>query len=68
VAYAGLALGALHLGWQVATVDPGNTANALTRFRSNRDYGWILFVGLLVDAWLTAEPLVRSGGSAIAAN
>jgi 4-hydroxybenzoate polyprenyltransferase len=66
VAYAGLALGALHLAWQVATVDPGNTANALARFRSNRDYGWLLFVGLLVDVWLTAEPLARSGGNAIA--
>jgi 4-hydroxybenzoate polyprenyltransferase len=64
----GLALGALHLAWQVTTVDPGNTANALTRFRANRDYGWILFAGLLVDTWLTAEPALRSGGNAIAAN
>jgi 4-hydroxybenzoate polyprenyltransferase len=66
VAYGALALGAAHLAWQVATVDPGNTANALTRFRANRYYGWILFVGLLVDAWLTTEPLIGSGGGPIA--
>jgi 4-hydroxybenzoate polyprenyltransferase len=64
--FAGLALGALHLAWQVATVEPGNTANALARFRSNRDYGLILLAGLLIDAWLTAEPLVGPGGGPIA--
>jgi 4-hydroxybenzoate polyprenyltransferase len=66
VAFAALALGVVHLAWQVATVDPGNAANALTRFRANRDYGWILFVGLLADAWLTAHPLVGPGGGPIA--
>jgi 4-hydroxybenzoate polyprenyltransferase len=35
---------AVHLGWQVATLDPADGGNALTRFRSNRMTG--LFVAL----------------------
>ena len=53
-AYAGLAVGALHLGWQVRTLNTGDPGNCLRLFRSNRDYGWILFAGLLLDCWLTA--------------
>jgi len=64
-AYVGLAVGASQLGWQIATLRPDETANCLARFRSNRFYGWILFVGLLVDAWLTAEPLVGAAGTAV---
>jgi 4-hydroxybenzoate polyprenyltransferase len=33
---------ALHLGWQVLTLEDGDAGNALARFRSNR------FAGLLV--------------------
>jgi 4-hydroxybenzoate polyprenyltransferase len=65
VAYGALALGAIQLAWQVATLKPDEPANCLERFKSNRAYGWILFLGLLVDAWLTAEPLV-TGGSGLA--
>ncbi|MCP4381117.1 MAG: 4-hydroxybenzoate octaprenyltransferase [Hyphomicrobiales bacterium] len=54
VAYFGLALGALHLAWQVATLRVDDPERCLTIFRSNRDYGWILFAGLLIDAWLGA--------------
>ena len=50
VAYAGLALGALHLAWQVAALDIDDPDNCLRVFRSNRDYGWIIFAGLVVDA------------------
>jgi 4-hydroxybenzoate polyprenyltransferase len=39
-----LAPAAVHLGWQVATLDPADGANALARFRSNRMTG--LFVAL----------------------
>ena len=42
LALLGLVPAALHLGWQVATLDTGDGDNALARFRSNR------FAGLLV--------------------
>ena len=53
-AYAGLALGAAQLAWQVAALRTDDADNCLRLFRSNRDYGLILFAGLLADAWLTA--------------
>jgi 4-hydroxybenzoate polyprenyltransferase len=53
VAYAGLALGAMHLAWQVATLDTDNPERCLKLFRSNRDYGWIIFLGIVIDGWLT---------------
>ncbi len=42
LALAALAPMAVHLGWQVATLDPEDGGNALSRFRSNR------FAGLLM--------------------
>jgi 4-hydroxybenzoate polyprenyltransferase len=51
-AYAGLALGAAQLAWQVAALRTEDADNCLRLFRSNRDYGLILFAGLLADAWL----------------
>lgn len=50
---SGLALVALlpvaaHLGWQVATLDPSDGASALTRFRSNRFAGFVMFLACLV--------------------
>ncbi|WP_421724613.1 4-hydroxybenzoate octaprenyltransferase [Bauldia sp.] len=53
-AYVGLAAAAVHLGWQVVTLDIDDPDRCLMLFRSNRDTGWILFAGLLIDAWLTA--------------
>jgi 4-hydroxybenzoate polyprenyltransferase len=44
IALAALLPAALHLMWQVATLEPADGANALARFRSNR------FAGLLVAA------------------
>ena len=44
LALLALAPAALHLGWQVATLDPADSANPLVRFRSNR------FAGALVAA------------------
>lgn len=41
---------AAHLAWQVATLDAKDGARALMLFRSNRDAGLILFVGLAVAA------------------
>ncbi|MFV0625686.1 4-hydroxybenzoate octaprenyltransferase [Sphingomonas sp. ac-8] len=39
---------ALHLGWQVATLDPKDGHNTLARFRSNRDAGLLMFLACLV--------------------
>jgi len=39
---------AAHLGWQVATLVPSEGANALRRFRSNRDAGVLMFLACVV--------------------
>ncbi len=39
---------ALHLGWQVATLDPASAAGALARFRANRTTGFLVFAAMLV--------------------
>jgi 4-hydroxybenzoate polyprenyltransferase len=54
IAFAGLALFAAHLAWQVARIDRHDGAGALRLFRSNRDAGLILF------AAMTLESLVRA--------
>ena len=51
-AYLALAAGAVQLGWQVASIDPAKPATSLTLFKSNRWFGWILFVGLLIDGYV----------------
>ncbi len=50
VAYLGLAIGAAHFIWQTATLDIDDPARCLALFRSNREYGLIVFAGLLADA------------------
>lgn len=45
-AWVGLALGAAHLMWQVISFKLGDGANSLRLFKSNSDFGWILFLGL----------------------
>jgi 4-hydroxybenzoate polyprenyltransferase len=47
-----LAAGALHLAWQVRIIDPDDPDNCLMLFRANRDYGAIVFAGLLADGLL----------------
>jgi 4-hydroxybenzoate polyprenyltransferase len=49
-ALAGLLAFALHLMWQVRTIDVNDSALCLSLFRSNRDAGLLLFAGLVVDA------------------
>ena len=39
---------ALHLGWQVVTLDPADAAGALARFRSNRITGLLIALAALV--------------------
>jgi 4-hydroxybenzoate polyprenyltransferase len=48
----GVALFAGHLGGQVLRLDTRNGRGALRLFRSNRDAGLILFLGLAADAVL----------------
>ncbi len=43
-----LAPAAVHLGWQVATLDPADGANALARFRSNRTTGLLVALACIV--------------------
>jgi 4-hydroxybenzoate polyprenyltransferase len=53
LAQSGVAFFALHLGWQIMRIDPGNGAMALRLFRSNRDAGLLLFVGLAAEVFFT---------------
>jgi 4-hydroxybenzoate polyprenyltransferase len=46
----GLAAFAAHLMWQVARLNPGDPGLCLNLFRSNRDAGFLLFAGILIDA------------------
>lgn len=48
VAYAGLAGMALQMGWQVSTLDIDDPANCLHRFKSNKNAGFVLLLGLLL--------------------
>lgn len=50
IGFLWLLAGASHLFWQVGTLDIDDGARCLKLFRSNRDFGWILFAGLCADA------------------
>jgi 4-hydroxybenzoate polyprenyltransferase len=50
----GLAVFAVHLGWQIARLRIGDPALCLRVFKSNRDAGLLLFAGMLVDALMRA--------------
>ena len=54
VFFVALALVALQLAWQVSTLEIDNPANCLRRFRSNRDVGWAIFLGLVADMAVSA--------------
>ena len=49
--YLGLAIAALHLLWQIFSLDIEDEQNCLTRFRANRDFGTLVFLTLLLD-WI----------------
>ena len=49
VSFAGLALGAGHMIYQVKRLDIHDGLQCLMMFRSNRDYGLILFAALTLD-------------------
>jgi len=48
LALAALLPVAIHLGWQVATLNVGDGASALARFRANRDAGLLMMLACLV--------------------
>lgn len=50
--FLGLALSSAHLVWQVATLNISDPANCLHRFRSNRDFGALVFAALVADMML----------------
>lgn len=54
IAYVGLALGAIQLARQAIRSGGADADLALRLFRSNRGFGLILLVGLIVDAAVTA--------------
>jgi 4-hydroxybenzoate polyprenyltransferase len=47
---AALLPAALHVGWQLITLDPGSTRSALVRFRSNQWAGALLLLPILLAA------------------
>lgn len=53
-AFAGLALGAVHLLWQIVVLDIDDPDQCLRLFRSNTTYGWIVFIGLCAEALISA--------------
>jgi 4-hydroxybenzoate polyprenyltransferase len=53
-AWIGLAVFAAHLGWQIRRLQIGDPGLCLRIFKSNRDAGLLLFVGLLADALIRA--------------
>jgi 4-hydroxybenzoate polyprenyltransferase len=54
LAYLGLAAGAAQFAWQIVTLDIDDPDRCLSLFKSNRDYGWIFFAGLVADAVIAA--------------
>lgn len=51
--FLALTLVFLQMSWQVATLDTADPANCLRRFRSNRDVGVAVFLGLVFDMTLS---------------
>lgn len=50
----GMGIAGAQLGWQVATLDIDNADNCLRRFRSNRDFGLLIFVAVVIDMALVS--------------
>lgn len=53
--YAALTVILAHFTWQIATLDTDNSANCLTRFKSNRFVGWIMLAGIVGDMALKSQ-------------
>ncbi|WP_377946371.1 4-hydroxybenzoate octaprenyltransferase [Aureimonas populi] len=56
-AYAGLAIGAGQMIWQIRTLDIDDGEQCLKLFKSNALFGWIIFLGLVFSAlWMLSFP------------
>ena len=53
--FAGLAFACGQLLWQIATLDIDDADNCLVRFKSNRDFGLIVFLAILADMALASS-------------
>ena len=51
--FAAVVLVSLQLSWQAVTLDKADPRNCMRRFRSNRDVGIALFLGLVIDMGLS---------------
>jgi 4-hydroxybenzoate polyprenyltransferase len=51
---AGMGLAGAQLAWQVMTLDIDDADNCLVRFRSNRDFGLLIFVSVVLDMALAS--------------
>lgn len=52
ISFVGLACGVAHMAYQLIRLDIENPDQCLAMFRSNRDYGLIVFGGLVLDTLL----------------
>lgn len=59
-AYIGLALGALHMFWQIKNLDIHNGDQCLKLFKSNSRFGLILFTGLMMSFLSINYPFLMS--------
>ena len=50
--YTSLACAAGHLAWQIRVVDLDSREDCMVKFVSNRDFGAILFSGIVLDKLL----------------
>jgi 4-hydroxybenzoate polyprenyltransferase len=50
----GMVAAGAHLAWQVATLDIDDADDCLARFRSNRDFGLIVFAAIVLDMAVAA--------------
>ncbi|MCF8469265.1 MAG: 4-hydroxybenzoate octaprenyltransferase [Parvibaculum sp.] len=53
--YIGVAIAAAHLAWQALTLDIDDPARCLTLFRSNRDFGFIVFAAIVAGQLLQSS-------------
>jgi len=51
--YTAVVLVSLQMAWQVSTLDVDDPQNCLRRFRSNRDVGAVILLGLIADMTLS---------------
>ena len=47
--WAAFLFGAVHFGWQLKRLDINHPASCLSKFKSNRDFGLIIFLGIVAS-------------------